>query len=704
MPGKSTRIISVAIVLVLLPLSTGFGDASKDLQQSLDELKTLRQKIQQKTLPLLVLMKQLEGTETGSPQQRVKVIKPVAAIRETDNVASHTLLMARLNDEFAVLEQRDQWRRIRLADGREGWVHEDVVQVFSASAPAPAAAKQIASPQDTKNFLTLAADLIKEINVEQDTAAKIASRLEAAYQQLPLEQKRQLFPLYREIAQEREKISEYHVYANHFYEKYAAQLDIPQIPTLRLPRGLTGQLSLQTGKSAYESQAEESVASRDLNFSGSMKLNEHSQVTAALTNRSEVIQTPYSSNDLRLGYVYQIPQGLSLNSYASYRGYDDKALLRNNFKNLGGGFDLRYPMNATSLFFTEINYDNKDYKEAGSNNYQGGQFNIGVRRKPNPNAQLTMNLAGLIQSSDISFLDFKRFMPQVEYWRNQNKGRFGARFEVERIGYATEAKGNDFLREQIDLTWSSGGSQRQVSIIGKQFPNNKEQGYIKLGTQMRRQKAKSLALSRTDLSLLLVFFPQGGNRLSDYLDLRVDRSNSGNRFFFDLSLFGRAWRKTDAATRRDHVVDLYNRFGIKIHQIEVGPLLGAHLLLNKEAKAFKRDGNSLRAGLDVNGNFVIKKATVNVAVRYEKDFVFGNEISINSTTGQTTVGELVTRHPTTVQISAGARIPVWQDFEFRLDLNRYNIDLDVDDKTSINPVSSRSRLMILAGFGYRFGM
>ncbi|MGH7456808.1 MAG: hypothetical protein ACRENG_35995, partial [bacterium] len=179
---------------------------------------------------------------------------------------------------------------------------------------------------------------------------------------------------------------------------------------------------------------------------------------------------------------------------------------------------------------------------------------------------------------------------------------------------------------------------------------------------------------------------------------------SGKRFFFDLSLFGRTWRKTDAATRRDHVVDLYNRFGIKIYQVEVGPLLGAHLLLNKGEKTLKRDGNSFRAGLDVNGNFVIKKAIVNVAIRYEKNFVFGNEISINSTTGQTTVGELVTRRPTTVQISAGARIPVWQDFELRLDLNRYNIDLDVDNQTSINPVSSRSRLMILAGFGYQFGL
>jgi hypothetical protein len=694
--------LTATALLLLIPLAA-FGDASHDMQQSLDELKALRREVQQKTIPLLVLMKQLEGGELGPAQQRVKVIKPVATIRETDDVASRTLLVARLNDEFPVIEQRDQWHRIRLADGREGWIHEDVVQVFAASAPSTPVEKKAQSPSDTKGILTLAAGLIKEINARQDTAARIASRLEETYQRLPEAERQQLLSLYNDIAQERDKIAEYHIYANHFYEKYAAHQEISNLPLIRLPRGITGQLSIQTGKSAYESQSEESLTARDLNFTGSMQLNDRSQVTVSLTNRSEVIQTPYSANDIRLGHIYQAPNGLSVNSYAAYHGYNDKGLDRNTFKNLGAGVSLRYPLNAASSFFTELNYDSKDYKEDGGNNYQGGQFNIGWRRQPHAKTQLTMNLRGLIQSSDISFLDFKRFMPQIEYWRRTNNGKFGARLEAERIGYAEEARGNDFRRERLDLTWSSSESQHQVTVIGKQFANDEEQNYIKLAGRIRRQKARLLALSRTELSLLLVFFPKGGDRLSDYLDLRLDRSHGGNHAYFDFSLFGRAWRKTEASIRRDHVVDLYSRFGLKISKIQVGPLVGAHLLLNKEEKAFKRDGNSLRAGADINGNFLIKKATVNFAVRYEKDFVFGSEIAIDPNSGVTTLGEVVTRRPTTWQISAGTRIPLAQDLEFRLDLNRYNIDLDVDDETSINPVSTRSRMMIIGGFGYRFG-
>jgi hypothetical protein len=699
MIAKYALTVAVWIVLCLVCPFKAFSDSSKDMQQSLEELKSLRQEIQQKTLPLLVLMKQLEGTAVAAPQQRVKVIKPVATIRETDNVASRTLLVARLSDEFLVIEQRDQWYRIRLADGREGWIHEDVIQVFSAPASPSSVEKKTQAPQDTKNLLTLAADLIKTINAKQDTAAQILSSLEESYRQLPETERQKLLPIYSSIVQERNKITEYHVYANHFYEKYAAFQQIPSTPTVRLPRGINGQLSIQTGKSAYESQGDESLTSRDLNFTGSMRLNDRSQVTAALTNRSEVIQTPYGTNDVRLAYVYRSPTGLHLNSYASYNKYDDKNFERNNFKELGAGLNLSYPLSAKSHFFTDLAFNNKAYQEEGSNDYSGGQLNTGFRIRTNPNTQLDLALRGLVQSSDISFLDFRRFVPQFQYLRKTRGGSFGAKLEFEQIGYAEEAKSNDFRRERLDLVWSTNGSQRQITVTGKQFPNNENFNYLKLGLQSRWQSTRGLSFSRTGLSLLYVHHPQGSEQQVDYLDVRADRASSGKSSYLDLSLFGRAWRSSD----RDHLVDFYSRLGLKISKVQVGPVVGAHLLLNKEGSAIKRDGNSFRAGLDLRSQFTINKASVNFAFGYEKAFVYGNEIAIDQNTGELTTGEVAERNPTTLQFSAGLRMPIVQAIDFELDIRRYEIDLDVSDEVSINPVSSRSRLHVLAGLGYRFG-
>jgi len=140
----------------------------------------------------------------------------------------------------------------------------------------------------------------------------------------------------------------------------------------------------------------------------------------------------------------------------------------------------------------------------------------------------------------------------------------------------------------------------------------------------------------------------------------------------------------------------------KFYRIQIGPLVGGHLLLNKDEKVFRRDGNSIRLGIDMNGNFPLQRASLNFAFRYERDIVFGNKISIDQNTGETTLGDLVTRNPSTLQINVGFRAPISRDLELRFDFSRYKIKLDFDEETSLNPIPTKSRLVFLAGIGYRF--
>ena len=688
----------ILIVPALLPALVR-ADTRAEMERGIEQLEAMQERAQRNTLPLLTLMKQIGAVEGGEGSKRVKVIAAAATVRESDQVESRALLVARRNDEFPVLEQRDQWYRIQLPDGREGWIGENFIQPFTETAPAPGDAP----PQNAAEIMFLAENLMDQVTAIADSAGRIAAQIEAGYKTASGARQNELYPLLGRSRQLMNKINEHAVYARYFYGKNAG-MGLPA-PAQRggLLSDVTGRLSMQLGKSSYEAGDEESMTARDLQFNANKRLSENAQLNAALSHKSEVIQTPYGTTDLRLGYDYRASSGLTINSFGLFQGYDDKAINRNSFNRFGTGLNLRYPMNPGTVFFSDLAYEGKNYDEEGGNSYSGGRFNAGFRFNPRSGTQWLTSVRGIVQSSDISYLNFHRFLPQVSYMKRSGAGSFNARLELEQFGYAEEAENNNFLRERIDLTWSRKGSQRQFALIGKQFPNNEAFGYLKMLSRLAWQSPGFTRYSRTEFSLLLVHFPQGGEEQVDYLDLRADRSNSNDRRSLDFSLFGRFWSTTSGPLKRDHVVDLYARYGFKLKNFTVGPLLGAHLLLAKNEKAIRRDGNSLRAGADFRGNFAIKKSSLNLSVRYERDFVFGNKITIDTQTGETSYGELVTRYPNTLQFSAGLRTPIGRDLEFWLDLSSYNINMDVDEEISINPVSSRSRFMLLAGLGYRFG-
>jgi hypothetical protein len=697
MLGKRFFVLISVFGLSLSCVHEAFGDTDKNLPQSLERLKSVRQAIQQKTLTLLVLLKRLEGEETGEMRQQVKIIKPTAAIHETDNEESRTLIEVRLNDEFPVLEQRDRWYRIPLRDGREGWVHEDNIQPFSVPVVKPPSS----SGRDA--ILPIASDLIKDINAGQESSAKLLSGMEETYRQMPDSGKQTNFMLFREMMQERDKITEYHILANRFYNKYAPSQLPSGSPVAGMPAGISGQLSMLAGKSSHETEQLQFLTSRDIELTTALPLGQRSKATASFSSRSEVIETPYSANDVQLGYAYQSPAGLNLNTTLTYNGYTDQAYARNNFNQTGVGFNLNCPLKTSSVLFAQGNYTNKDYKDQGSNGYRGGQFNTGLRLKAGLQTQWTLSMQGIIQKSDISFLDFNRFMPQVQWLRRTDGGSRGARFEFETIGYTQEAKNNNFGRQLFDFLWSQNGTQRQLTVVAKQFPNNQGQSYVKFEGQTGWRKGNASKFSRTRLSLLWVQFTQTGAVQNNYADLRVDQSTGGMKTSLDFSLFGRFWSKPDQVAMRNHLLDIYGRWGWKFSRFQIGPLVGAHLLLNKHAKVFKRDGNSLRAGLDCSANFTVGGVTIDGSLRYEKDFVFGKELSIDVNSGQLTYGDVVVRRPRTIQVAFGAQIPISRDLDFRLDMSSYSIDTDLNDKTSINPVATRSRFVIKGGYIYRFG-
>lgn len=676
---------SVSCCLTLLIACNLVASDLDKPRKSLTEIRAIRLSMQKRTASLLVLTKQLHGAPT-KVESKVKVVKPAATIREADLIASEALLVAQLGDEFPFLKLQGDWYQVKLADGREGWIREDAIQPLTTEETA-----QSVSPDasvNRGNTARIADELFEQIMAQHDTVSQLIAGFETYYRNLAEKNKKNIQFLYDAVQREREKIRLSHAYARHFYQELAPA-------PIKTPIGFEGVLSARFGKSAFESAAEESETARNLSFVGSMILSPRSRITANVNHSNEVVQTAYTSNDVKIGHIFQTRRGTRIRSFVSYRGYDDKNLDRNNFKDLGAGLNVDHPLGATTRFFGNFQANSKSYDEEGSNDYKGGQFDTGLQF--GRQTQLNLGVRGRVQSSDISFLDYQRFIPNLKFLRRTKTGSFGINAELEQITYDTDAESNDFNRERVDLVWSGRGNQKQLSVIAKQFPNNEDFDNVKFLARNQWSKSAGGNYGRTAISALYVHHPKGGDALTNYLDLRLDRNRSGQSGYFDLSFFSRLWQDKD----RDHSVDAYSRFGWKISRIQIGPVAGAHLMLNTDDFEVKRDGNSFRIGLDSRGHFLIKQTTIYSSLRYQRSFVFGSEISIDSQTGLITEGEIQTRNPTTLEFSAGLRTPISRVLDLQIDVRHYNIDLDVSREVSINPINERSSLRFLAGVIYR---
>ena len=75
--------------------------------------------------------------------------------------------------------------------------------------------------------------------------------------------------------------------------------------------------------------------------------------------------------------------------------------------------------------------------------------------------------------------------------------------------------------------------------------------------------------------------------------------------------------------------------------------------------------------------------------------VYNSEITINTSTGLVTEGNLQSRIPTTIQFSAGVQVPLIDVLDLKIDASYYNVDLDISNEISINPVQTRTGLRVL---------
>lgn len=680
------------------------------LAQTTDELTThlhtvtrMRSDVQQHTLKLLLLLKQFEDRKEEKVT-RLKVITPEAVVREAMTTTAKVIFTARYNEEYDQLEKNESWYRIPLPDGRDGWVSEKSVQTITVLRKH----EKAFDPQLETTMLDLIAGLNEKIQSSFDSSLIVLKAVDERFATLTPQDRNATQQTRSAIEREREKLITFSEYATHFTAKYApGKRTSDAASAMQFPGPMYGQLGAQYGNSSYntsyDATTKSSSSARTLFFTGGMTLSNDAQATAQFNHQSTILQTPFSSNDIRFGFDYANAPQSNFNGFATFGNYKDDLSPRNNFNRIGLGATARTTLSPSALLTADLSYDGKNYDDETGNSYDGLQFLSNVKLIASTHTDWTLGVNGTLQDSKISYMKFFRVAPSVQYNTRTALRGFSAKAEAERMAYAGGSDGNDFLREQLDLLWRDEHSQRQLTLTGKQFPNNDFQNYVRLQGQMRTESRGKDSYTTASYSALLNYYTTSSDVQAHYLDLRSDASSIGPVVSQDWNIFARAWFDPKDSSDHDHTIDAYTRIGFELPYVNVGPIVGAHLLIRKGEKIIAREGNSLRFGVDARSNFSIQQAQVNISARYEKDFVYGRKISIDRSTGATTFGELMERHPITFQFSIDVRYPILPALDATLNVNRYEVLPDVNGELSIDPIARRYQFNLLLGVNYHFG-
>ncbi|TVR13641.1 MAG: hypothetical protein EA391_13905 [Balneolaceae bacterium] len=682
---KRTLIISLAC---LIPALLYAGDRSV-LEEKLEEIKTGRMEIQNQTAAFLVVSRRL-GAGDIDQERNIRVIKPVAHAYEGD--LPNSAVMAYLQDGtlLPVLNKEGEWYKVRLPDTREGWIHQDDVQQLYDDTEKSSGRDNREMNAELYHKTRQAAELLfSQLSKKGKETDQLIAEFEEYYQSLSDAGKQRSAYLPVELNLERELINHSRAYAGHYYSK------LPPIQMVRdirdtggSPIGFDGVASMRFGSSAYESGGEISETTRNLSLAGNMLFNPRSRLEMQLDHNNDVIRTPYNSTNVNLAHHYAAAGGTRLRTSFMYQNYEDELINQNSYYNLTAGVNVEHPVNPSTRFTGDLQAQSKSYDMVGGPDLDGVQFNTLLHYRGEKTV-VNGGIRGRFQSSDVPFLDYQRINPNIRATFRTGRGDFTVFAEAEQLSYAAAAEINDYNRIRLDLERSVTGSRTQFSVISWQYPNNENIDNLRFRVSNQRTRSSAAGYSRTSMYGQYTYHTSDIAQLSNYADLRFDQNYSGTTGYFDIGAFGRYWEDEG----RDHRLSIYSRFGYKISGIQLGPVVGADILIDPDDPDLKHTGNSYRAGVDGRANFIINQATVFSSVRYQQTFLY---------TGFTADGDSEMRKPTTLEVTAGARIPVAGQLELQIDVRYYSMDFDMPGLAGGAGNRVQSGLRFLTGVSYRF--
>lgn len=731
-PNKHIIIIALfCFILIANSIETAAQSGStKSVSEALPRLEKISTEISQNVLPLLALIKKIE--ESGSPNtfRIVKVIRPQISVREADNLNATALAEVRMNEEFLIIEERDKWYKVRIPDGREGWVTEEDVQIISKQGGDVTGNLERFSKEEASALLGQIKRYKDNIEVLYSEAENLIRKTEEAYGKLSESDKKSVERDFKLFTGYKDKIEKYHGYVLRFTAPYEKIILSPGGPEpLKIAPGdrFKGTISADMGRSSYQNMNSSSTTSRRLAFAGNYQIDKNTRLDFGLNHQNELIQTAFSNNALNAAITRQFSEKVVMGADLNYNNYNDQVSDQNSFGHLRAGVNARLNPSKKANIFVNTSYQTKNFATPDNNDYEGLTYVLGANLSPDLENNIRIQIQGNSQSGEKGYLTFNQVSPMLTYTHRKGKEKtFSLGLDYDMLRFEETNNLSDYQKYKADLRWrrSLDGKllSRIMNLTMKQYPNNPDQDYYRLGYVME-SRTGSLRESRSSVSsysyLINVFAQRYDNPQRDYIDLRWDRSGIRPKSFSTMNVLTRLWNNldmfdNDTTAFPDHYIDFYGEFGpyfrnvsegtVKIDGLKIGLIMGGHVFFNFDDEYFNRNGNSVRGGIIASSNIKIYSGSLLLAGTYERSLVLTKQTSYDSFTGAITYGDNLFRKPSSFQFSIDYRQPVKKNWDIHLNLNTYEVRTDATFETSINPVEKKSSLRFSGGLVYKFAL
>jgi SH3-like domain-containing protein len=726
--------IIVLLFYSILIMRTGPTHAQagsiKSISDALPQLKKISAEINQNVLPLLALIKKIDESGPSATFKIAKIIKPQVSVRETDNSNASVLTEARMNEEFVIIEERDKWYKIRTPDSREGWVAEEDVQVIVKQGGDMTVNLEKFSKEEASALLSQIKRYKETIEDLYSGADNLIKNTETEYNRLSAAEKKSVESDYKTFSDYKAKIEKYYGYAIRFtapYEKILLSPGGPEPSKVAPGDRFKGTISADMGRSSYQNMNSSSTTSRRLAFAGNYQIDKNTRLDFGLNHQNELIQTAFSNNALNAAITRQFSEKVIMGADLNYNNYNDKVSDQNSFGHLRAGVNARLNPSKKANIFVNTSYQTKNFTTPDNNDYEGLTYVLGANLSPDLENNIRIQIQGNSQSGEKGYLTFNQVSPMLTYTHRKGKEKtFSLGLDYDMLRFEETNNLSDYQKYKADLRWrrSLDGKllSRIMNLTMKQYPNNPDQDYYRLGYVME-SRTGSLREGRSSVSsysyLINVFAQRYDNPQRDYIDLRWDRSGSRPKSFSTMNVLTRLWNNldmfdNDTTAFPDHYIDFYGEFGpyfrnvsegtVKIDGLKIGLIMGGHMFFNFDDEYFNRNGNSVRGGIIASSNIKIYKGSLLLAGTYERSLVLTKQTTYDPFSGNIVYGDDLFRKPSSFQFNIDYRQPVKNNWDIHLNLSTYEVRTDATFETSINPVEKKSSLRFSGGLVYKFTM
>lgn len=673
----------------------------------LERMVEIEKRIRKDSLALLSLIKTMQPEETGQREKKtvemVRMVSLSGAVTETMDAASRVIYSPRINEEFRVLDKVDAFFKVRLQDGREGWLPESAVQVFSGRAAEAGISFAGVKDSEIKRFLEMAEEIFSRISQNKLEADHLVSLADEAG----------LRPESAEtpFGASRLRIEKYYGYALDFHHRFIRDRAILFADTASFATRVSAWTELLLGSQGYATEylaGNEDLnrgMTRDISLGSNLLFSEKSRIGLTLSNKRDIIQTPYGMSDIDAQLSHEMAGGLKMRMGFNLNTYSDDMDDLNNFTRASFRAGTDYSLTPQVLLGFNYAFLNNAYSANTENSYSDHSIQAFLNHRTGSGSIMSLRLRGRLESSDSPFRNFVNIEPSVGYETTRTGARTSYRADYEKLAF-TDLELRNFDRITLTGNWSRSLAQAarnsSLALTYKSFPNNDLMSYIQARGRYSYSRHGPLGVTFSPSFNTSIFTGNTGN---SFTDLRLDTSGTSRRLFAGMSTYFRFWHSpgNGGGEFKPHVLDLSGRLGLNLGTVRIGPTVSVHALLSTDDQEFfKRDGNLFRLGGFAEGRLSIPGGgSLNLDASYEHGFVYTQEIAVNPQTGLMTFGDLVQRHPTSMQSNVLLAFPLGGTLELIGRFSYYRILTDMDASLSIYPITSNSRLILLTGLRFR---